>query len=137
MDTLIFSLMVWIATLSGLVVPLRPPHVSFVTAEQMSDIQCDGQCDDTAPLALHLQGVIYLRKSWSFMSIKDISVLVHELTHYVDYMNEVPYECISQWEKHAYSVQRTYVESAGLNFYEITGLDVFTITALSVSACED
>ena len=52
---------------------------------------------------------INLRDTWNIHDPFDKSVLLHELIHYVQDLNEVKFDCVQQMEAEAWPLQKKYL----------------------------
>lgn len=60
-------------------------------------------------------------------------VIVHELVHFLQYMNREPPECVQSWEKQAYDLHWQWVEETGYDAEEPNWLFVFMLEM----SCQD
>jgi len=139
MNTLMIALMSWIAVATGYTLPasetgsIQPPSLEYKTPEQMWYSVMPGQPYDESGtrgvLAYYHGGVVYLNHNWDGSKIKDVGILVHELTHYmqdinlVDITNLDPCEG-STVEKEAYEVHRKFIAGTGVeDEWKVMGID--------------
>lgn len=81
--------------------------------------------------ALYMNGVVYLAPDFDPGKLRDQSILVHELTHHLQFTNGVRYVCISESEAEAYAVQKQWMALHGLDLYREFDIDPFTIAVIS------
>lgn len=80
--------------------------------------------------------VIYLLDSWSPKRLDDLSILVHELVHHLQFLNKVSVSCSAELNIKAYALQFKWLRKQGIkNPKQYLGIDDFTIW--SISRCFD
>ena len=137
MNALLVALMTWIAAATGLPIPDALPEISFVSQQELrilskvpedSDVFVAGLYDpDTATITLD--------ENWDESNVKDVSTLVHELTHHMSLSSEKVYACKGKAEEEAYETQKKYLAEHGKDLFEeleINGIFYFMITS-----CQD
>ena len=148
MNELIMTLMLYIATITGWAVP-PPPNVIHVESKReifLISNDCyvspkNPLCEDSEErsynvLALynHKTKTIILQKHFSIDSIKDQSILLHELVHHFQYHWEpLKYKkmCKGHVERDAYNIQSQWLEKKGHNIFDtikINDLGLILIT---------
>ena len=75
---------------------------------------------------------IYLLNGWTARSIKDGSVLVHEMVHHLQTLKSERYNCSAEGEKLAYEAQEKWLVQYGKNLEGELGLDPFSVLAKSL-----
>ncbi|MGH1539961.1 MAG: DUF6647 family protein [Arenicella sp.] len=126
MKELIVSLLMYISQNTGLVYDGKDvPMIQFVSKVQLVSIQHQGdvpsgfdyKTSGAIGLYNHENDTIYLAHSIDEKSEYGKSVLLHELTHYLQYQNNL-YEksrCIEELEPLAYKTQNKYLEEHGVD----------------------
>lgn len=143
METLIMSLMIWISQATGWAIP-EAPNVKYATKAEMVSLayECDIKIDVDnkyvcelsdeekatgddliKPLALYdtVREVVILPKYFDASSIKDQSILLHELVHYMQWKNKIwpnEYICREHTERDAYKLQEQFLAEAGMDIHE-------------------
>jgi hypothetical protein len=134
------ALMTWASPRLGLPVPDQLPTIVRKDHCGLQAIARPGQdCPEpgNGVLALYGSGVIWMNNDWSADSLKDVSILLHELVHHMQHHAEVPKTPCAQeaWEKPAYDAQFAFLEAAGVDPYEIIGINplmlIFVINCMS------
>ncbi len=141
--TLVMSLMIWISQATGWAVP-DAPKIEHKTQAQLVRIayECDLKiteennfvCKSTdemidkedailKPLALYdtIKEIIYLPAKWNPDNIKDQSILLHELVHYMQWKNKIypkQYGCRAETEKEAYDLQEKFLAESGMDLHK-------------------
>jgi Domain of unknown function (DUF6647) len=131
MDTLIVTLIAWIAAHSSLA-NAQPPHILFVSKQEMNSVYLDAANErnffQVEAYYQPTKGTIYLPKGWRADSLRDRSVLVHELVHHLQAANHVKVSCMGALERQAYGLQFKWLSENGVRDpYGFTGLDVLTV----------
>ncbi len=109
---LLTTAMLWINAQTGLAVPPELPTVQFSTQCEMAARIEVPSCDYMRIMGVHQDNHIYLYEDWSPDDPVDVSILVHELVHYMQW-NAGHRDCL---EFLAYTIQGLFLESHGLTF---------------------
>ena len=132
MNELIVSMMIWISSTTGWQIP-DPPEILFLSIVELKSYAygCDlkpipkenedicaakefWEYDSGAPLGLydHIDKKIVLNKNFNIESVKDKSILFHELVHHLQYENELDKTapCRAKLEKEAYDLQNQWLK---------------------------
>lgn len=137
------ALMAWAAPRLDLPVPSVLPTIVRKNHCELNAIARPGaDCPEDAPgvpsvRALYSSGVMWLNTEWRADSIRDVSFLLHELVHHIQFHAGVPDSpCASEaLEKPAYEVHFAFLEAAGLDPYEVT--DINGLMLIFVTNCMD
>jgi hypothetical protein len=129
---LMWALMAWAAPRLELPVPAELP---VIVRKDHCGLQAiaypDAPCPEAGQgvLALYGPGVMWLRDDWSANSLKDVSILLHELVHHMQHHAGVPETpCAAEAvEKPAYDVQFAFLEAAGVDPYETIGINALML----------
>jgi hypothetical protein len=155
MTEIMYAMMIWIASVTGLSVTEAPPYPPvYVNERVMTYILhgCSSEVNkETCKIILdeksnnsvmgifdHNTNNIYLNQSIRTLdqNIQD-SILIHELVHYMQFQNNTPYTCLGELEKDAYRVQSEWLIKHGrkdvYEELEISPLWVFIITGCADS----
>jgi len=120
MKTLILGLFLWIGAETDYNVNLPVPQVVKVSQTQLEEMYYGkSKKNDFKLHALYSRkkDIIYLSDSWNMYNAFDRGVLLHELLHYVQDMNNVQYDCMGQLEAEVYPLQKKYLlEVHGVKF---------------------
>lgn len=72
-------------------------------------------------------GTILLTEGWSSDNPADLSVLVHEMVHHIQYKSRMRYACPAAREEQAYAAQDKWLNMFGRNLFDEFNLDAFTL----------
>lgn len=137
MQALMTAMMVWIAGVSGLPVPESPPKVVQLSPRELAErISPDGAYDPAMArryLALYHadSGTILLREDWDPGTLRDRSVLLHELVHHMQASAGRRYPCRGARERAAYEIQAQWLERHGRELSGTLGLNALFLHALT------
>jgi hypothetical protein len=129
MAYLILSFMVWISAFTGLPIPDKLPIIYMTTAENIHNkVRPNLEYkEDTAfailAIYVHDDATIWLDENWDVNSLLDLSILLHEVVHHMQYEAEVSYRCKAELERDAYAAQFAWLAAAGVDPYELVGVN--------------
>ncbi len=135
LENLMLALMIWIGPQTGLPVPSEVPIMAFVTKERLCELaflsskgdalaQCISGENQVVAGAYDFRGnTLYLPKTWSASRPKDVSVLLHELVHFMQDQAEKVYACRGGLERVAYDAQIEYLREGSLDFFKLFEVD--------------
>lgn len=98
---------------TGLPLPARPPTIHFASQEELRLLVGCAQC---RPNGLQVDEHVYVDAALDFSKDYDISILVHELVHYLQWSMAGPAKSCEEWrnrEQQAFAVQTRVLEMAG------------------------
>ena len=132
MEALINVITLWLALTSGLPSAPEYPRVRHLPAEQFARIVPDAEVANGGEHALlglydSRSKTIVLRDDWDSRNPADVSVLVHELVHYLQDRASLSYECAGQREALAYDAQQRWLKLFGLDLQSAFQLDPLTL----------
>ena len=146
MQTLMTALMTWIAAHSGLPIPDGFPSIVYADQASMEALSRqepeEGALHQSAPRLVAMYrsdlDMMVLPLDWSVDSVRDVSVLLHELVHFMqDQAIETgdlnKYPCYGAAESPAYAAQFDWLRGAGLDPYEV--LETNGLTVMAVTSC--
>ena len=119
MKETIFILLSWIGSHSNYDVPLNSPNIVLTTRHNMCalyGIQQKSQCDSSGLAGFFDKNLtVYLPTNFDVDSQHDVSKLLHELVHYVQWANgENKDTCLGQLEVEAYDLADQWRAEQGL-----------------------
>lgn len=124
MIELMTALLLWGSSFTGHPMPEELPRVVTLERCQMFHIAYPGkECPPAdyhqQTMALHLNGVVYLRDTWKHDNLHDVAVLLHELVHYLQLNDGVEWgpmgmpRCkLETLERPAYDAHLAFLEAA-------------------------
>ena len=113
MKEILTGLMIWFGANTPLQVNHELPKVIFLqqaTMEQMFYGDTEYQADQLHGMYNQDLDTIYLPDDWDSKSAWDMSVLVHEMVHYLQDMNNMTFACSNEMEKMAWPIQQFYLK---------------------------
>jgi len=119
MESVIAFMLLWIGETTDYNVNLPHPEVVFL-AQQELEIEYGGSTTGGGALMGFYstkKDIIYLKDDFNIHDPWKKSVLFHELFHYVQDQNGFQGNCVQEWERETYPLQKKYMrEVHGLNF---------------------
>ena len=113
MKEILTALMIWLGANTPLQVNHELPNVLFLpqaTMEQMFYGDNQYQPDQLHGLYDKNNDTIILPDDWDKTSGWDMSVLLHEMIHYLQDANEMKFACTQEMEKMAWPIQQFYLK---------------------------
>jgi len=113
---LMLALMLWLETNTNYNIPDTPP-VEFVSREDLQKLT-GGEIETflEAVAAFDLERkVIYLPEDFNYQNVLDQSRLLHEMVHWLQVVNNIPYRCKELCEPEAYTLQAKYLNERGVD----------------------
>lgn len=105
------SLLLWIGSVTAYDLPAGQPSLGFLSEAEMRVIACNGEPCAAVAFYHFEEDKIYLREEMSGeMDLCAISVLLHELTHFVQHHDEKlrPFDSYSRRTRYALQEQEAY-----------------------------
>ena len=139
MNTLVFTLIAWIAAHSDLAAA-GAPDIRYVQKQAMQGLfaaaAANGSYMQLEAFYAPGKAAVYLQNSWRADDLRDRSVLLHELVHHLQAANNVRVSCPAALERQAYGLQFEWLREHGVaDPYEFTGLNVLTV--IMAGACSN
>ena len=135
MKELVSALLVWIS-LQFAAEPPVPPDIRFVSRQELAERLYGGDAPADAPVTAVYNretGTVYLAKGWRIDSLRDRSILLHELVHHTQQRCALPYPCLAARERDAYEMQADWLRQHGESDpYAVIGVDEFTVRLTSM-----
>jgi hypothetical protein len=110
------ALTAWIAEQTGWPVRAVPP-IRLVPREEIKNVFGKEMASDLNVEALHSNKdhIVYLLESWRPGNLRDRSILLHELVHHLQYLNNVKTVCHAEEERQAYDLQIKWLREHGVD----------------------
>jgi hypothetical protein len=131
-EPLINALMLWLSLNFALPLVADQPLIRHVSPDRLVAIHYGGMsgrpADPTVLGAYDARNrTIYLRDDWNSRNATDVSVLVHELVHYLQDRAGSSFECPVAREAPAYAAQQRWLELYGTDLNAAFGIDAMTL----------
>ncbi len=156
MDALLTAIVIWISANYALPASLDHPRIERVASIEMAGLRTKGLLSALARKTAALQEqesssekrrdvvalyndqtrTIYLSDKWAGSTPAELSVLVHEMVHYLQNEAGTTYECPAEREKLAYEAQDRWLHLFGRNLeaeFEINGLALLVSTSCAMA----
>ena len=125
MDALMYALMAWASAQTGIDPAATLPDVVYAAPEEMIRMQYPNGDGGAAASGIRVVALydpddaeIYLPLGFDARDPVDVSVLLHELVHHMQYQAGVSYACRGEMERVAYETQGEYLSSVGIDLLE-------------------
>ena len=119
MKSVIAFMLLWIGANTDYNVQLPMPEIIFLPQHELEIEYGNATTGGGALKGFYStkKDIIYLKDDFDIHNPWKKSVLFHELFHYVQDQNGFKAECVQEWEKETYPLQKKYMrEVHGLNF---------------------
>ncbi len=131
MEPLINAIVLWLSLNFALPLATEQPRVAYVSPDRLMVIRnggLAGQAPDRTVLGAYdsRSRTIHLRDDWDSRSAADVSVLVHELVHYLQDRAVLQFECPAAREASAYAAQERWLQMFGSDLESTFGIDAMT-----------
>ena len=120
---LLAAFVAWLGSNSDLPMPDRAPIIETVSAERIWHMANPGvpfpeDPDDGRVFGAQAADTIYLSDETDLSTVFGQSVLLHEYIHYVQEVEGMDFPCYGQREKHAYMIQKRWLEQQGADLWD-------------------
>ena len=134
MKEIITALLIWLGANSDFNVNMDIPVVMFLPQDQMEqryfgDTENHGELHGFYDIE---KNIIILPNTWDRRDPWDLSVLLHEMIHYVQDQNETEFNCTAEMEKDSWPLQQKYL----LEIHDFKW-DYDKLWYMMVSSCSD
>ncbi len=113
MKEILVAMMLWLSANTSYNINHPLPTVKFMPQTELNSMFYSGEI----PKGNHLYGMysleedtIILPDTWNPNEAWDMGVLLHELVHYVQDVNEIKFDCVAQMEKDSWPLQKEYLK---------------------------
>jgi hypothetical protein len=137
LQVLLEGVCAWLVTEFDLPAATKLPTVMIVPPVRMAALRYHGlaptssDASDFIALCDGWGRTIYLPEGWRGATAAEVSILVHEMVHYLQDMAGQRFECVEQEERLAYAAQDRWLVLAGSSLEREFGIDAFTVLARS------
>jgi hypothetical protein len=131
-EPLVNAIMLWLSLNFALPLGADQPLIRQVPPDRLVAIHyggMSGRSSDPTILGAYdaRTRTIYLRDDWDSRNALDVSVLVHELVHYLQDRAGLSFECPATREAPAYAAQQRWLEFYGTDLHAAFGIDAMTL----------
>ena len=125
MKEIITALIIWLGANTPYNTNFDLPTVIFLPQDQMEEMFYKGS--NKMPNTLHglydkESDTIILSDQWDRRKPWDMSVLLHEMIHYLQDQNKMKFNCVANMEKDAWPIQQLYLEKQHDYIWDYDGL---------------
>ena len=136
MKEILTALMIWLGANTSFNTNHDIPNVLFLTQSQMETLYYP-EGEKKTPNQLHglydrESDTIILPETWDRRDPWDMAVLLHEMVHYLQDMNNIKFNCTAEMERDAWPIQQKYLKEQHDYVWEYDGLWYMVI-----STCND
>jgi hypothetical protein len=142
MNMLIKVLLVWISGVTGLPVGEGQPSIRLEAPASIQAFVNPQQSRLAGARVEHVMAYydarreqIVLRRGWRADNPFDVSILVHELVHFMQDEAGRRYPCPGAREKEAYAAQEAWLQSQGIDLFDNDVLPINRMFVLVVTSC--
>jgi len=116
MQEILLALLLWLGNNTDIVVDNTyiPEIILISPTEVCKFIQKEENCS-TVAFYYFKNRSIYLPDYWSKDNVVHRSILLHELVHHFQYINNINFRCPPHKEKQAYEIQFAFLEENGID----------------------
>jgi hypothetical protein len=139
LELLLSVIVLWLSSNFDLPPDMRHPRVEIVSGDELTSRRLLNPAKAPSYQNEELEAVykddaqtIYLLHGWTSQSIKDVSVLVHEMVHHLQLSKNERYSCPAEREKLAYEAQEKWLSQFGKSLESEFGLDPFSLLVKSL-----
>lgn len=130
MTELIHVITIWLTLTFGLQAAPNPPNLRQLSPDQIATMRygetVEGGHDVQAVYDPSTQTII-VRHDWNSRSVADVSVLVHEIVHHLQYSASLDFQCAGEREKLAYTAQQRWLQLFGQDLESAFNIDAMTL----------
>ena len=115
MTEILTALMIWLGANTTLDTNHDIPKVLFLPQAQMEKLYYPEEQENLPNNKLHglydtESDTIILLDTWDRRKPWDMAVLLHEMVHYLQDMNNLKFECTAEMERDAWPIQKQYLK---------------------------
>ena len=114
MKEILTALMIWLGANTTLDTNHDIPKVLFLPQAEMEVLyykeDADKNTNQLHGLYDQQNDTIILPESWDRRDPWDLGVLLHEMIHYLQDMNDIQFQCTAEMEKNAWPIQQKYLK---------------------------
>ena len=139
MKEILIALMIWIGANTDYKTDVPLPVVEFKTQVEMESLYYGERKREGDLYGFYIlkKNVIILPDTWDSARPFDLGLLVHEMIHYLQDVNEIQFQCVAEMEADAWPLQKQYLENVHEFHWEYNGLWHLMISQCSTSQYRD
>ena len=139
MKEILIALMIWIGANTDYNTDVPLPVVEFKTQVEMEGLYYGERKREGDLYGFYnlKKNVIILPDTWDSARPFDLGLLVHEMIHYLQDVNEIQFQCVAEMEADAWPLQKQYLENVHEFHWEYNGLWHLMISQCSTSQYRD
>jgi len=124
MKEILIALMIWIGANTDYKTDVPLPVVEFKTQVEMESLYYGERKREGDLYGFYnlKKNVIILPDTWDGTRPFDLGLLVHEMIHYLQDVNEIQFQCVAEMEADAWPLQKQYLENVHEFHWEYNGL---------------
>ena len=124
MKEILIALMIWIGANTDYNTDVPLPVVEFKTQVEMEGLYYGERKREGDLYGFYnlKKNVIILPDTWDSARPFDLGLLVHEMIHYLQDVNEIQFQCVAEMEADAWPLQKQYLENVHEFHWEYNGL---------------
>lgn len=126
---LVDTIVLWLTANYGLPAPLQPPIIVRVPPAKLVEMRY-GTPDAVRlgdVVAVYKDDTIYLMQGWTGRTPAELSMLVHEMVHHLQFSADMRFACPGEREVMAYSAQNAWLNLFGESLESAFGIDDATL----------
>ena len=124
MKEILIALMIWIGANTDYNTDVPLPVVEFKTQVEMEGLYYGERKREGDLYGFYnlKKNIIILPDTWDSARPFDLGLLVHEMIHYLQDVNEIQFQCVAEMEADAWPLQKQYLENVHDFHWEYNGL---------------
>ena len=124
MKEILIALMIWIGANTDYKTDVPLPVVEFKTQVEMEGLYYGERKREGDLYGFYnlKKNIIILPDTWDGTRPFDLGLLVHEMIHYLQDVNEIQFQCVAEMEADAWPLQKQYLENVHDFHWEYNGL---------------
>ena len=134
MKEILIALMLWIGANTDYNINVPLPTVAFIKQVEMEKLYYGERTQEGELYGFYnlKNNVIILPDTWNSAKPFDLGLLVHEIIHYLQDVNNIQYRCTAEMEIDAWPLQKQYLANVHGYHWEYNGL-----WHLMISQCQN
>lgn len=135
LDTLVEAAAAWVAQRMALPLPAELPEVAFATREKLTALRYAGEPGgglEVVALYEESTRTLLMPQGWTGIDVVDLSILVHEMVHFMQDVAGQRFDCPTAREAAAYELQDAWLREAGTSLeaeFEVDGMTLMLLSA--------